>query len=78
MMATEIHNGKRPHEGGAEPETRSPMRIAALGKEKRPLRGVGPKMLSSAGLVIDIMPLTGAPVNRLSPMARLLGWGYGT
>lgn len=76
-MTVKTYNGKRPHEGGVEPETRSPMRIAALGKEKRPLRGVGPKILSSAGLVIDIMPLTGVPVNRLRPMARLHGWGYG-
>jgi hypothetical protein len=34
------------------------------GKEKRPLRGVEPKMLSSAGLVLRIMLPFTTPVNR--------------
>ncbi len=58
------HKNRRLREGGVEPEMRSPAGHSAPRKEKRPLRGVEPKMLSSAGLVLWILPLVATPVNR--------------
>lgn len=63
-MAFCAHNGKRLREGGVVPEMQSPVRLSAPRKEKRPLRGVEPKMLSSAGLVLGIIPSAATPVNR--------------
>lgn len=63
-MAAHKHKGKRLREGGVGPEMRSPVWFSSPQKEKRPLRGVEPKMLSSAGLVLRIMPLATTPVNR--------------
>jgi hypothetical protein len=63
-MAAHAHNGKRLREGGVGPEVRSTVGHSAPRKEKRPLRGVEPRMLSSAGLVLHIMPPLSLPVNR--------------
>lgn len=73
-MASHAHNGKHLREGGVVPEMRSPVGNLAPRKEKRPLRGVEPKMLSSAGLVLRIMPPIVLPVNQaVAPAARR--WG---
>jgi len=73
-MAVHAHNGKRLREGGVGPEMRSPVWHSAPQKEKRPLRGVEPKMLSSAGLVLRIMPPVATPVNRgVAPASRRCG-----
>jgi hypothetical protein len=65
------HKKRCLREGGIGPEMRSPAGHSAPQKEKRPLRGVGPKMPSSAGLVLRIMPLVATPVNRgVAPASR--------
>ena len=70
------HKGKRLHEGGVGPEMRSAAGFSLprplRGQNgKRPLRGVGPKILSSAGLVLRIMLPVAAPCQP-GPFARLV------
>ncbi len=68
------HNRTGLREGSVGPEMRSPVWLSAPRKKKRPLRGVEPKMLSSAGLVLRIIPSVATPVNR---DAALTPWRCG-